>query len=179
MFFSAVSVPGAGGNGGSQAGSVRRGQSCLMADTGGCSWHPAGDHRTQLWGNTAGEPHSALGLSEQNRSVRKNPVTLSWGKKGERLFRHHSKNFLGSPWNGAGRSSYPLCSLLRALCQSRWLCPEGTAACEGPVLKKADPEELQPIQRAHTGSVLEGLQTMKRSSTEENCEEEEAAEWNS
>lgn len=34
------------------------------------------------------------------------------------------------------------------------------------MLKRAYPEELQPIQRAHTGSVLEGLQSMQRSSTE-------------
>lgn len=65
-----------------------------------------------------------------------------------------------------GWSSFPLCSPLRAPCQSRWPCPEGTAAREGPVLKKAYPEGLQPIQRAHTVSVLEGLQTVQRSSTE-------------
>lgn len=56
-----------------------------------------------------------------------------------------SRYFSCSPY--AHCRTYAHCSPWRTLC--RWICPEGTVACEEPTLEQAYPEGLQPIGRTH------------------------------
>lgn len=167
-------------------GSMRRGQSCPMPDTDGCSQHPADDHGAQLspqpWGQHRWESKILhTGVSEENRSVRNNPVTLRWEKKGERCFRHHSRNFLCSPWKGPGMEQFSTLqpvegSMPEQVAMSGRNCsPWRTSAEEGLSWGPAThPEGPHSICSGRTADRAE-IQHWSR----ENCEEEETAEWNS